>query len=61
MTCPIVPHRGLFGRGFHRVDEAMEYGIRLVYWGSSLPHMPVNDGILSKAERNSQLPTDYGL
>jgi hypothetical protein len=61
-----MPHRGLFGRGFRashsgeaRVDEAVDYGLRLVYWGSSLPHMPVKDGILSKMERNNQLPNAY--
>jgi hypothetical protein len=54
-----MPHRGLFGRGFHRVGEAMEYGIRLIYWGSPLPQTPVTDGILSKAERNNQLQTKY--
>ncbi|MBN2472745.1 MAG: hypothetical protein JXN59_18625, partial [Anaerolineae bacterium] len=50
-----VPHRGLFDRGFHRVPEAVDYGLRLVYWGSPLPQTPVTDGILSKIERNDQL------
>jgi hypothetical protein len=54
-----MPHRGLFVRGFHRVPEAMGYGIQLVYWGSPLPHEPITDGILSKTERNNQLCDAY--
>jgi hypothetical protein len=37
----------------------MDYGIRVVYWGSPLPHAPVTDGILSKTERNNQLQKAY--
>ena len=54
-----MPHRGLFDRGFHRVGEAMDYGVQLVYWGSPLPHAPVTDGILSKTERSNQLRNAY--
>lgn len=47
-----MPHRGLHTRGFHHLDEAFDYGIRVVYWGSCLPDSPISDGTLPEFERN---------
>ena len=51
--------RGLLTRGFHRIAEAIDYGIWLVYLGSPPPYAPVTDGILSKTDRNNQLQSEY--
>jgi len=54
----LMPHRGLFAQGFRtshsgeagRCGSAtlaeMDYDIRLMYWGSPLPQMPISERIL---------------
>lgn len=45
--------RDLHDRGFYSVDDAFDYGIRVVYWGCFLPDSPVSDGTIRQLERNS--------
>jgi Mor family transcriptional regulator len=51
--------RGLHARGFHSVDDAFDYGIRVVYWGSHLPDFPVSDGTIPQYERNLRICDAY--
>src|SRR5690606_30281087 len=54
-----MPHRGLHTRGFHYVDEAFDYGIKVVYWGEGLQVYPMFDGTVPKLERNARLRDAY--
>jgi len=49
----VVPHRGLHTQGFHSIDAALDYGIRVVYWGGLVPDSPVSDGPVQLVARNS--------
>lgn len=51
--------RGLHTRGFHNLDRAFDYGIRVVYWGSHLPDYPVSDGTMLQYERNLRIRDAY--
>ncbi|MFC1959914.1 recombinase family protein [Chloroflexota bacterium] len=54
-----VPHRGLWNRGFHRARCAMDYGLRLVYWGRRVPESPVTDSSVQQVERNTLIRVAY--
>jgi len=51
--------RGLHTRGFHALDAAFDYGIRVVYWGSHIPDSPVSDGTMLQCERNLRIRDAY--
>jgi len=50
-----MPHRGLHTRGFHHVEDALDYGIQVVYWGCILPDTPVWDGTIEQTARNTRI------
>ena len=51
--------RGLHTRGFHSVDEAFDYGIRVVYWGTYSPDFPVTNGTTPEFKRNARICDAY--
>lgn len=54
-----MPHRDLHTRGFHSLDVAFDYGIKVVYWGNHLPEAPVSDGTMLQYERNLRIRAAY--
>lgn len=50
---------GILTRGFHSIDDAFGYGIRVVYWGACLPEIPVSDGTMPQLERNARIRNAY--
>ena len=57
MESPVL--RGLHTRGFHALDAAFDYGLRVVYWGSFLADGPVSDGTMPQHERNLRIRNAY--
>ena len=57
MESPVL--RGLHTRGFHNLDRAFDYDIKVVYWGSHLPETPVSDGTMLQYERNLRIRDAY--
>ena len=51
--------RGLHLRGFHYVDDALGYGIRVVYWGTAPADYPISDSTMPQLERNGRIRMAY--
>lgn len=53
-----MPHR-LWNRGFHHTGNALDYGIRLVYWGIPLPSFPISGSTAQLLQRNMRIREAY--
>jgi len=51
--------RGLHARGFDALDDAFDYGLRVVYWGTVVEDRPVFDGTVRLIERNARIRAAY--
>ena len=54
-----MPHRGIRGRAFQRLQDAITYGMVLAYIGQPSPSMPVTDHTPARCKRNAEIRAQY--